>query len=277
MVPRRARGTVISFIGKALGSLTGANQQAKAVGQASDAQVQAAQLGVDETRRQFDALQQLLAPYVQGGLKGLGGQLDLLGLNGNGAQQNAITALQQSPQFTSALQQGENSILQNASATGGLRGGNTQAALAQFSPALLSATLNDQYAKLGGLTELGQNSAAGVGKAGLQTGSQVAQLLQQQGSAQAGGITGQAAINRQSQQQAFNLLGNLAGTFFSDRRLKRNIVRIGTTARGSARYRWDWVDGSGSAEGVIADEVAHVPGALVAHPSGFAMVDYGKV
>lgn len=269
----------MSFIGKAIGSLTGANQQAAATGRAADAQVQAAQLGVDESRRQFDALQKLLEPYVKGGLQGLGGQMDLLGLNGNGAQQNAITALQQSPQFTSALQQGENSILQNASATGGLRGGNTQAALAQFSPALLAATLNDQYTKLGGLTSLGQSSAAGVGNAGLKTGSQVADLLQQQGAARAGGITGQAAINRQSQQQAFNLIGNLVGGFmgFSDRRLKRNIVRIGTTARGNPVYRWDWIDGSGSGEGVIADEVAHIPGALVAHQSGYAMVDYGVV
>lgn len=267
----------MSFVGKLIGGLTGANDQAKATGKAADAQVQAAQLGVDESRRQFDALQQLLAPYVQGGLKGLGGQLDLAGLNGAGAQQSAITALQNSPQFTSALQKGENSILQNASATGGLRGGNTQAALAQFSPALLSATINDQYNRLGGLTELGQNSAAGVGKAGLQTGNQVAQLLQQQGSAQSGGILGQAAINRQSQQQAFGLGLQALGAFFSDRRLKRNIVRIGATARGNTRYRWDWIDGSGSAEGVLADEVAHIPGALVAHPSGYAMVDYGVV
>lgn len=267
----------MGFIGNAIGSLTGANKQAKAVSQASDAQVRAAQLGVDETRRQFDALQQILAPYVQGGLKGLGGQLDLAGLNGADAQQAAINAVQGSPQFTSALKQGENSILQNASATGGLRGGNTQAALAQYSPALLSAALNDQYAKFGGLTSMGQASAAGVGNAGVQSGNQVAQLLQQQGAAQAGGITGKAALGAQSQQQALNLGLNALGAFFSDRRLKRNLRRIGTTARGNAAYRWDWIDGSGSAEGVIADEVAHIPGALVAHPSGFVMVDYEVV
>jgi hypothetical protein len=93
--------------------------------------------------------------------------------------------------FTSMLQQGENSILQNASATGGLRGGNTQAALAQFSPALLSQMINDQYSRLGGLTALGQNAAAGVGNAGMQTGSNISALLQQQGAAQAGNALGQ--------------------------------------------------------------------------------------
>lgn len=126
----------------------------------------------------------------------LGAQQDLIGMNGNSAQAAAIQALQGSPQFTSMLQQGENSILQNASATGGLRGGNTQAALAQFSPALLAQTINDQYSRLGGLTSLGQNAAAGVGNAGMKTGGNISDLLQQQGAAQAGGALAQGrAIN----------------------------------------------------------------------------------
>lgn len=204
----------MSFIGKAIGAITGANDQGKAAGRAADAQVQAAQLGVDESRRQFDAIQKLLGPFVQAGTGALGGQLDLAGVNGFGAQQSAIAGLQSSPAFTSLLQQGENSILQNSSATGGLRGGNAQAALAQFSPQLLAQTINDQYSRLGGLTSLGQNAAAGVGNAGLQTGSQISQLMQQQGAAQAGGIMAQANIQRQSQQQGLGLLGNVLGAFF---------------------------------------------------------------
>lgn len=125
----------------------------------------------------------------------LQGQQDLLGLNGSAAQQASIDLLKSSPMFTSMLQQGENSILQNASATGGLRGGNAQAALAQFSPALLAQTINDQYAKLGGITSLGQNAAAGVGNAGMQTGNSVSGLLGQIGSAQAGGALGQGAAS----------------------------------------------------------------------------------
>jgi hypothetical protein len=131
-------------------------------------------------------VQKLLAPYANAGTGALTAQQDLVGLNGTNAQAAAIQALQSSPQFTSMLKQGETSILQNASATGGLRGGNTQAALAQFSPALLSQTINDQYAKLGGITSLGQNAAAMTGNAGMQTGNSIASLLQQQGAAQAG-------------------------------------------------------------------------------------------
>ena len=63
---------------------------------------------------------------------------------------------------------------------------------------------------------------------------------------------------------------------YSDIRLKTNIVRIGTTARGNALYRWDWKTG-GSGQGVIAQEVQHIPGAVHADEDGILMVDYSKV
>lgn len=156
-------------------------------GKAADAQGSAAQAGIDQQNSRFDAVQKLLQPYVTAGYGGLTGQQDLNGMNGPDAQAKAIAALQASPQYTSQLAAGNNNILQNASATGNLRGGNTQAALGQFGPALLSSTINDQYARLGGMTSIGQNAAAGVGNAGMQTGTSVANLLQQQGAAAAGG------------------------------------------------------------------------------------------
>jgi hypothetical protein len=50
----------------------------------------------------------------------------------------------------------------------------------------LSSLIDQQYGRLGGMTALGQQSAAGVGAAGQQTGVNVANLLGQQGAAQAG-------------------------------------------------------------------------------------------
>ena len=107
------------------------------------------------------------------------------------AQQQAIAALQGSPQFQALAQQGEEAILQRASATGGLRGGNVQAALAQFRPALLSGLIEQQYNRLGGLTNIGQASAARQAALGQQTGANISTLLGQQGQATAGGILGQ--------------------------------------------------------------------------------------
>lgn len=192
-----------------VGGVASSSAQKSAANKASNAQQASAEAGIAEQQRQFDAIQELLQPYVQAGTGALGGQQDLLGLNGNGAQSSAIQALQGSPQFTSMLQQGENSILQNASATGGLRGGNTQAALAQFSPALLAQTINDQYSRLGGLTSLGQNAAAGVGNAGMATGNNITSLLGQMGSAQAGNAL--AAGNAQA--GAWGALGSGIGAY----------------------------------------------------------------
>lgn len=173
--------------GSALLGAYSASQQSDAAGKAAGAQSASAQAGIDETRRQFDTVQKLLSPYVTAGTGALTSQQDLLGTNGHAAQAAAIQALASSPQFTALQQQGTNSILANASATGGLRGGNVQGALAQFSPALLSQVINDQYGRLGGMVSVGQNAAAGVGNAGMQTGGSISALLQQQGAAQAGG------------------------------------------------------------------------------------------
>lgn len=184
-------GIELALAGASLvGGIYSADQQRKAGNRAADAQTAAAQAGIDEQRRQFDALQKVLSPWVSAGGGALTGQQDLLGANGQAAQSAAIQALQDSPQFAALTQQGEDAILANASATGGLRGGNTQAALAQFRPQVLAQLIEQQYGRLAGLSSQGQNAAAGVGNAGMQTGVNVANLLGQQGAAQAG-----AALN----------------------------------------------------------------------------------
>ena len=172
-------------------SLLGAEQKRKSVSQASSAQQQSYQMGIDEQRRQFDELRRLLEPYTQAGLPALKQQQALLGLEGPEAQQAAISAIESQPGFQSMIQQGENSMLQNASATGGLRGGNLQGAMAQFRPQMLAQAIQDQYSRLGGMTSLGQQSAAGVGSAGMQTGRGISDLFGQMGAARAGGILGQ--------------------------------------------------------------------------------------
>lgn len=189
------------------GAIIGGVATSNAANTAADAQTASAQAGINEQRRQFDQVRELLSPYVDAGTGALQGQLDLAGLGGAEAQQAAIQGIQNGPEFQALQQQGENAILQNASATGGLRGGNTQGALAQFRPQLLSGLINQQYGRLGGLAQMGQNSAAGVGTAGMQSGANISNLMQQQGAAQAGGAlaTGQAWGN------TFGQIGQYAG------------------------------------------------------------------
>jgi hypothetical protein len=181
-----------------------ANKAGKAAGKAADAQSEASEAGIAEQQRQFDKMVELLSPYVKAGTGALTGQQDILGLSGAAAQKAAISGIEQSPYFQATAQQGENAILQNASATGGLRGGNTQGALAEFRPQLLNQLVQQQYANLGGLTALGQNSAAQQGNQGMQSASNIGNLLAQGGAAQAGGYIGQANATNQ-------LVGNLIG------------------------------------------------------------------
>ena len=171
--------------------------QSKSASKAADAQTQAADRGIEEQRRQFDAVRELLSPYVEAGDVSLQQQMALGGMSGAKAQREAIAAIEGGQEFQALTQQGEEAILQNASATGGLRGGNTQSALAQFRPQVLSSLINQQYSRLGGLTTMGQQSAAGVGSAGMQTGQNIANLYGQQGAAAAGSAlaSGQAFGN----------------------------------------------------------------------------------
>lgn len=167
--------------------LYSASEQADAAQNASDAQVGMGREQIAAQKEQFAAIQKLLLPYVQGGEKGLNEQLNLLGLNGAGAQGVSVNGIATSPQFSALAKSGEDAILQNASATGNLRGGNVQGALAQFRPQLLQQMIDQQYQRLGGITNIGQNAAAGVGNSGAATANNVSNILGQQGAALAGG------------------------------------------------------------------------------------------
>jgi hypothetical protein len=206
--------------------------QASAAGQAADIQGEAAQKGIEEQRRQFDALQAILKPYVEVGAPAITGykayaeagpkafeqQQALAGVLGPERQAAAIAEIEQGAGFQARVRSGEEALLQRASATGGLRGGNIQAALAQFRPQMLEKEIETQYGRLGGfsdigretqanLLKIGQASAAGVGAQGITTGTNISNLLAQQGAARAGGEIGEA----KAYGSLFNLPGQLLG------------------------------------------------------------------
>lgn len=195
-------------VGSALTGSMSSGAQSSAADAAAGAQTDASIRGIAEQQRQFDYIQQLLKPYVESGVGAIGAQQGLLGLSGPEAQQQAITALEQSPQFYALQKQGENALLQNAAATGGLRGGNIQGALAQFRPQLLSQIIENQFGRLGQLSGLGQASAAGQAAAAQQTGNSIAGLLGQQGQAQAGA----AMAAGQGQANMWGNVGSSIGT-----------------------------------------------------------------
>lgn len=212
-------------------TILGGRSQAKAASSAANAQTAAAGAQIDEQRRQFDRIQELLRPYVdigrqalpgfdpfqQAGLQAFQQQREMLGLEGQQAQAARIGQLESDPMFQALVRQGENALLQNASATGGLRGGNLQAALARFRPEMLRQEIDRQYSMLGGMSStglntisevarLGQASAANTGAASSNMANAVSAALGQQGAAQAG-----AALARGN--ATANALSGLAGGF----------------------------------------------------------------
>lgn len=199
---------------------------------AANVQAGAARAGQETQRQMFERTQEILRPYVEAGraqLPTLGGyteagpqaferQLDLAGLRGAEAQRAAIAQVQEQPRFGALTRAGEEAILAGASATGGLRGGNTQNALARFRSDLLANEIEREYARLGGLTafgqgvsqnlaQLGQASGASGVAAGLQTGQAISGLQGAAGAAQAGGILGQAGAYGQALGLPMQLVG----------------------------------------------------------------------
>jgi hypothetical protein len=287
--------------------LIGSSMQASAAGEAAGIQSEASQKGIEEQRRQFDAMRELLKPYTEVGVPALAGlqpyaqagapafeqQQALLGLRGPEAQRAAIAGIEGGAGYQAQVQAGEEALLQRASATGGLRGGNIQAALGQFRPQMLQQEIERQYGRLGGiadigrvtqqnLAQIGQSSAAGTGSAGLQTGTNVANLLSQQGAALAGGELGEA----KAYGQLFNLPAQFLGmqmgagkspNLFSDIRLKKNIKKISTRPDGLNVYEFDYIWGGGRQVGLMAQEVQSVYPDAVSESGGYLMVNYSKV
>lgn len=132
-------------------------------------------------------------------------------------QRQAIQQIEQGPLFQELAKQGEAGLLANASATGRRGAEDTQSALARYRPQLLNQLIDQQYARLAGLTSvgqagaqnllnLGQASAAGQAGAAAQSGNAISGLLASQGAAQAAGIMGAGQAQAQGIMGASNAI-----------------------------------------------------------------------
>ena len=242
--------------------------------------------------KQTEALPQAAREAAISRLGGYFG-VDMLGEDGEqlavgGAlpdQAERIALAQQSPyyqQIMGAQKSGEDSILRNAAATGGLRSGNVQNALYDYNTQLQNKALTDSYNQqiqeenrmLQGLGSLAQLPSLTTGIAN-QT-SQIGQTLSQ------GQIGAQQSSNAADQAMIGNLLGlGAIGAAFtgSDERLKKDIEKIGVK-NGHNWYRWTWNDIAnrigykGTTEGVIAQEVQKTNPDAVAMVNGYLHVNY---
>ena len=163
-------------------SSSAANTQAQAYGQ-----------GINTIQNFNNQTRSDLMPWLTAGQSSLGALTALLGLGSPGSQQSAIDNLKNGPLFQSLYRQGNEAILGNASATGGLRGGNTEGALYNLGSDTLNQVIQNQIGNLTGLSDSGLRTGGLLGQFGADTGNSIAQLLASQGTALASGQLGSAS------------------------------------------------------------------------------------
>lgn len=146
----------------------------------------AAQHGIDAQLAMFGITRAGLDPYMAAGYGALNPLMNLA--SGDPRQvQNQLEAL---PDYQFARTQGLKSV-QNTAAARGL--GSSGAALkgaANFATGLANQTYGDQFSRLYNLAGLGENAAAGVGNAAIQTGQGLANSYGNLGAANAAGYLG---------------------------------------------------------------------------------------
>lgn len=126
-------------------------------------------------------------PFMQQGQGANSMQAALSGALGPAAQAEAFRNFNSSPGQQFLQDRGEQAVLRNASATGGLGGGRVMQELQRQGIGFAQQDLNDQFARLGNVADRGMQGAQGIGQlAGI--GAGVKGQLAGQGAALLGGL-----------------------------------------------------------------------------------------
>lgn len=184
----------------------------KAASKSAKANQKGQEKGIAEQRRQFDITQGNLQPFQEAGTAAIGGQQDLLGLNGPEAQAAAFAAMQDSPGQQFLRDRAQKNLLRNSSAIGGLGGGNVRSALVEQGVGFAQQDLQNQFGRLGQLAGQGQSAATSIGQFGQNTANQIQQGQSNIGQARSTGIVNQ----NNAIQNAFSgaMSGAAQGGFF---------------------------------------------------------------
>ena len=188
----------MSFVGDAIGSITGANKQAKAAQQAANTQAAAADRASQVQWDMYDQTRADLMPYADAGRTALSQLMGEMGPDGYFNQTYTGQDIYSDPSYQFRLQQGQDAIQSSAAAKGGLLSGATLKALQGYGQDMASqeyqnaynrfnADQTNQYNRLSNLVGVGQNAAAQQGNYGAQTAQAVANNTMAGANAQAAG------------------------------------------------------------------------------------------
>jgi hypothetical protein len=137
----------------ALAALAAANAQAR--GDITGAR----DMATSQAQGSFDQARGFFQPYSQGGQQAFQQQLALSGALG---QDRFNAANMESPYVRFLQEEGERAVTRNASALGGLGGGNVQLELQRRGQGLAGQGLQQQFNNLGQMSGMGFNAASGM-------------------------------------------------------------------------------------------------------------------
>ena len=234
----------MSIVGNLIGDLTGTTQASNAAQQAAQTQANAANYAANLQNQAFQTTQKNLSPYMNIGTQAMNPYLSLLGLGSQGSA-GMMSQLENMPGYQFALQQGLKGAANSASGSGLNLSGAQQKGLANYSSGLASQTYNSLLGNLANAVGTGQNAAAGLGSAGMNTATAMGNNLTSGANATAAGQI--AGGNAQT-----NMLNSLMGLGQG----AAGIYALGNYAPAGGKSMWSQLFGSGGGGNVLGSQLA---------------------
>jgi hypothetical protein len=190
-------GAITAAVVVAGGAAYAANKASQASKDASKAQTQAAEAGIDAEILMQERALAVMEPYRNAGYSALTGLQDLTNPKQRAMMLDDYYA---SKEYSQMANQAEASTLRSQSAQGGLRGGSTYSQLESIAPSLGQSYLTNQYNQLTGLANMGMGASSQGASSYSNLGSSMSNAYNNIGVSQASALI----ASQNAQNQAFN-------------------------------------------------------------------------
>lgn len=229
-------GSVVSGLIGAGAARSAASTQADAAANASAAQLQAARESNAMQQKMYDESVKRQDPYLQAGNTALSQLQGGLKAGGQFAQNFAPSDLAMDPSYKWRLQQGTQNLNASAAARGLLGSGQNLKDITDYGQGAASQEYQNAYnrfntnrealySKLAGLTQMGQNTATGVGTQGMQAATNMGNTLTGAANTSSNYLTSGAASQAAGQMGAANAiaggLGGAANTWMANQYMNK--------------------------------------------------------
>ncbi len=201
------------------------------------------------------------------------------------AQQNAQLANQGITAGSEAYNNAQSELGRQRDYAYGQAQNNAITQAPQYAQSLFALNSQQQLQPLNELNALRSGSQVTMPQLPQQTpttmaGTNTAGIANQAYQNQLGLYNSQVGQNSSSMNGLMSLGGSLgaAAIMASDRRLKKNIRKIGKTPSGFNVYEFEYKSGGGKQTGVMAQEIEKIiPNAVITMPNGYKTVNYAMV